>query len=283
MTRVDDICSSFGTHPMTTWTRGWMKNCTLPELETVVAQLAHVERSDQGHYPFHNWQLLRRFLYNHAGFERDESVDLTGLSLLTADPTITLPYNTSRGFDMEERDVSAMYRDPPPGTYVRDIHILVGVARAKQQEDIPANIPHLLSDRLRPVYATIPPPHRHQSDGERPRLNLRILRITPIGDRLTMNRSSSEPCEVEDCVFLRRIQEAREDADDELWKWVHGETERYWTMGRGDDEDGKDDEHYDDNESDDDGEVDEGGENDVDGEYDEGGNDDKDKEDELYR
>ena len=31
-----------------------------------------------------------------------------------------------------------------------------------------------------------------------------------------MNRSFSELCEVEDCVFLRRIQEAREDADDEL-------------------------------------------------------------------
>lgn len=66
-----------------------MKDCTLHELETVVARLAHVERSNQGHYPFHNWQLLRRFLYNHAGFERDESVDPTGLSLLTADPAIT--------------------------------------------------------------------------------------------------------------------------------------------------------------------------------------------------
>jgi hypothetical protein len=127
-----------------------MKDCTLHELETVVARLAHVERSDQGHYPFHNWQLLRRFLYNHAGFERDESVDPTGLSLLTADPTITLPYNISRGFDMEERDISALYRDPAQGAYVRDIHILVGGARAREDEDIPANIPYPLSDRLRP-------------------------------------------------------------------------------------------------------------------------------------
>jgi hypothetical protein len=81
MTRVDDICSSFGTHPIAPQTRGWMKDCTLHELETVVARLAHVERSDQGHYPFHNWQLLRRLLYNHAGFERDESVDPTGQAL----------------------------------------------------------------------------------------------------------------------------------------------------------------------------------------------------------
>lgn len=47
---------------MTSRTRGWVKNCTLDELEIVVAQLAHVKRSDQGDYPFHNWQLLRRFL-----------------------------------------------------------------------------------------------------------------------------------------------------------------------------------------------------------------------------
>jgi hypothetical protein len=262
-----------------------MKDCTLHELETVVARLAHVERSDQGHYPFHNWHLLRRFLYNHAGFERDESVDPTGLSLLTADPTITLPYNISGGFDMEERDISALCRDPAQGAYVRDIHILIGVARARQDEDIPAKIPHLLSDHLRPVYATIPP-HRHQSEGERTRLNLRILRITPVGDRLTMNRSSSELCEVEDCVFLRRIQEAREDADDELWRWAHGETELYWTMGRGDyedDESDEGDEDHDGNESEDDGEDDEGGEGDEDGEYDEGYKDDEDKEDKPYR
>jgi hypothetical protein len=230
MTRVEDICSSFGAYPMTPQTRGRMKNCTLHELETVVAQLSDAERSDQGHYPFHSWQLLRRFLYNHVGFERDESVDPTGLSLLTADPTITLPYNTSRGFDMKERDASALYREPDLGAYVGDIHILVGVARARQGEGIPNSIPHLLSDRLRPVYASIPSPHCHQSESDRPRLNLRILRMTSVGDRLTMSRASSEPCKVEDCVFLRRIHEAREDADDaddEPWKWVHGETELY--------------------------------------------------------
>ena len=33
---------------------------------------------------------------------------------------------------------------------------------------------------------------------------------------------------------------------------MHGETERYWTMERGDDEDDKDDEHHDDNENDND-------------------------------
>jgi hypothetical protein len=96
-----------------------------------------------------------------------------------------------------------------------------------------------------PVYATIPPPHRHQSEGERPRLNLRILHMTPVGEGLTINRASSEPCEVEDCVFLRRIHQERkgaDDADDELWEWVYGETELYWTMGRGDDGDDESDE-----------------------------------------
>jgi hypothetical protein len=81
----------------------------------VVARLVHTKCSDQGHYPFYNWQLLRRFRYNNAGFERDESVDPTRLSLLTADPTITLLYDILRGFDMEERDLSALYCTPAQG------------------------------------------------------------------------------------------------------------------------------------------------------------------------
>jgi hypothetical protein len=116
-----------------------MKNCTLHELEVVIAQLSDAEYNDQRHYPFQNWQLLRRFLYNHAGFEWDESVDPTGRSLLTAEPNITIPYNISRGFDMEERDVPALHRASAQRKYVRDIHILVGVAQSRQKEDIPAN------------------------------------------------------------------------------------------------------------------------------------------------
>jgi hypothetical protein len=106
---------------------------------------------------------------------------------------------------MEERDVPALNHASAQGKYVRDIHILVGVAQAKQKEDIPANIPatipHLLSDRLCPIYATIPP-SSHRFEGERQRLTLWTVRITVVGDRLTMNRASSEPCEMEDCVFL---------------------------------------------------------------------------------
>ena len=232
MTKIDDICNSFGTNPMTPQTRGWMKNCTLHELEAVIARLSDVECNDQGHYPFQNWQLLRRFLYNHASFERDESVDPTGRSLLTADPNITIPYNISRGFDIEERDVPALYRASAQGKYVRDIYILVGVAQARQKEDIPATIPHLPSDRLCPVYATIPPSHR--SEGGRRRLSLQTVCMTVVGDRLKMNRASSEPCEMEDCVFLYRIHQAREDAenaDDELWEWVHSETDLYHGEG----------------------------------------------------
>jgi hypothetical protein len=246
MTRIDDICNSFETHPITSQTRDWMKNCTLHELNAVIARLSDAECNDQGHYPFQNWQFLRRILYNHAGFERDESVDPTGCSLLTADPKITIPYNISRGFDMEERDVPALYRASAQGKYLRDIHILVGVAKARQEEDIPANIPltipHLPSDRLCPVYATIPP---HRSEGERRRLNLRTLRMTVVGDRLKVDRASNEPCEMEDCVFLHRIYQAREDAekaDYELWEWVYRETELYWTMGREDDGDNEEDE-----------------------------------------
>jgi hypothetical protein len=55
-----------------------------------------------------------------------------------------------------------------------------------------------------------------------------------------MNQASREPCEVEDCVFLRRIHEAREiaeGADNELWKWVNSQRELYWRMGREDDGD----------------------------------------------
>ena len=50
---------------------------------------------------------------------------------------------------------------------------------------------------------------------------------------------------MEDCVFLHRIHQAREDAenaDDKLWEWVYSETELYWTMGREDDGDNKEDE-----------------------------------------
>ena len=115
----------------------------------------------------------------------------------------------------------------------------------------PATIPYLLSGRLYPIYATILSPYYYQSESDRLRLNLRILHITSVRDRLMMSRASSELYKVEDCVFLRRIHEAREsadDADNELWKWVHGETELYWTMGEGDDRDDEDHEGNDDDE-----------------------------------
>jgi hypothetical protein len=86
-------------------TRDYIKNCNLHELDMVISRLVHTEHSDQGHYPFHNWQFLRRLRYNHTDFERDESVDSMGVSLFTADPTITLPYNTLRGFTMEDQDM----------------------------------------------------------------------------------------------------------------------------------------------------------------------------------
>jgi hypothetical protein len=147
MTKIDDICNSFGTHPMTPQTRGWMEDLYPTQLEAVIARLSDAECNDEGHYSFQNRQLLRRFLYNHAGFERDECVDPTRRSLLTAAPNVIL-----RGFDMEERDVSALYSASAQAKYVRDIHILVSVARARQKEDIPINIPatipHVSTDRL---------------------------------------------------------------------------------------------------------------------------------------
>ena len=220
--------------------RDYIKNCALHELDTVIVRLVYTERKDEGHYPFHNWQFLRRLRYNHADFEWDESVDLTWLFLLTTDPIITLPYNTLRGFDMRELNVSTLYSSPAQGAYINDIHILVGVARVRQEDEIPTHVPHLLSDCLRLVYAT---PH-HQSRGERPTVNLWIIRSNQVGDHSTMNQAPSEPCEVKDCVFLRRIHEARENAenaDNELWKWVYRERELYRTMGREDDVDDEDD------------------------------------------
>jgi hypothetical protein len=90
------------------------------------------------------------------------------------------------------------------------------VVQARQEEDIPANIfatiPHLPYDRLCPVYATIPPPH--QFEGKRRRLSLRTLRMTVVGDRLTVNRASSEPCDVGDRVFLHQIHQIGEVAKD---------------------------------------------------------------------
>ena len=82
---------------------------------------------------------------------------------------------------------------------------------------------------------------------------------------------------MEDCVFLYRIHQAKEDvenADDELREWVHGETELYWTMGREDDGDNEEDESDEDGKDDDDCE---------DREHDQGGFNDEDEEDELYR
>lgn len=49
---------------------------------------------------------------------------------------------------------------------------------------------------------------------------------------------------MEDCVFLYRIYQVREDAEnvnDELWKWVYDETELYWIIKREDDEDNEED------------------------------------------
>lgn len=105
----------------------------------------------------------------------------------------------------------------------------------RQEYDKSTHIPHLLSDRLRPVYATIP---HYESEGECPIVNLLILRSNLMEDHLTINQVSMEPCEAEDCIFLRRIHEAQESADDaenELWKWVHSQRELYWRMGREDD------------------------------------------------
>jgi hypothetical protein len=77
---------------------------------------------------------------------------------------------------------------------------------------------------------------------------------------------------MEDFIFLYRIHQAREDAenaDDELWEWVDSETELYRTLGReddGDNEEDESDEDYEDDGKDDgeDREDDQGGVNDQD-------------------
>jgi hypothetical protein len=196
MATVDEICHALGALRLSQQTKDWIKDCTLNELEIIITRLSDAEENEEGHYPFHSWQFLRRCLYNHRGFEREEDVDPTQLSLLTADPNITLPYDTMRGFDMEERDVPDLFRTPAGAAPAKDIHILVGVGRVRQEEDIPANIPHVRFDHLHPVYATI---SRHQHEGRRP-IVLRILHITAVGDRLTMSRTSGGPYEIEDCL-----------------------------------------------------------------------------------
>lgn len=142
---------------------------------------------------------------------------------------------------MEDQDMLMLYT-ADQNTYNKNIHILIGGAQTKQEKDRSAPIPDPLSDRLHPVYATILP--HHQSENKHPRLNLRILHPTLVGDRLTIDQASSEMCEMKDCIFLRRIHEIRknaEDADNELWKWIQSEMKLYWTIGREDDEDYMDD------------------------------------------
>jgi hypothetical protein len=58
-------------------------------------------------------------------------VDPTRRSLLTADLNIAIPYNISRGFDIEERDVPVLYCVSAQRRYLKDIYILVGVAKAR--------------------------------------------------------------------------------------------------------------------------------------------------------
>lgn len=90
---------------------------------------------------------------------------------------------------MKERDIPALYRVSVQEKHIRDIYILVDVAQTKQEENISANIFliifHLSSDHLCPVYAIIS--FLHRSEDKRRRLNLRTLRMTVVGDRLTVN------------------------------------------------------------------------------------------------
>ena len=104
---------------------------------------------------------------------------------------------------MKEQDVLTLYYIFAQEKHVRDIYILVDVVQTKQEEDIPANIPlaipYLPSNRFCPVYITISPPHR--SESERWRLNLWTLCMTVIRDHLTVNRTSNESYEMKDYVF----------------------------------------------------------------------------------
>lgn len=122
----------------------------------------------------------------------------TQLSLFTADPNITLPYNTTRGFDMEERDIHELFRSPAQAAPAKDIHILVRVGMVRLEKEITVNIPHLPCDHLRPVHTTISGDHF----------------MTAVGNHLTICRTSRGPYEMEDCVFIRRIHQVREDAED---------------------------------------------------------------------
>lgn len=141
-----------------------------------------------------------------------------GVSLFIIDFIIILPYNTLYGFTIEDQDMLILYT-VDQNMYNKNIHILISGAQTKQKKDRSALIPHPLSDRLHPVYATIL--SHHQSENEYPRLNLRILHPTLVGDRLMINQASSEMCEVKDYIFFRRIHEIRkniEDTDNELQK-----------------------------------------------------------------
>ena len=93
---------------------------------------------------------------------------------------------------MKEQDTPELFRTSAQAASIKDIYILVGVGRVKQEDDIPVNIPHLPSDHLRPVYATV----KHE-DG-RSAVFMRILHMTVVEDRLTMSRTSGGPCGMEE-------------------------------------------------------------------------------------
>jgi hypothetical protein len=67
-------------------------------------------------------------------------------------------------------------------------------------------------DRLHPVYATVP--RDHETKRRLETVELQRFQLTPSQRKWTIDRTAGSQCEVEDCIFLRRIQELRDKADD---------------------------------------------------------------------
>jgi hypothetical protein len=62
------------------------------------------------------------------------------------------------------------------------------------------------------VYATVP--RDHETKRRLQTVELQRFQLTPSQRNWTIDRTAGSQCEVEDCIFLRRIQELRDKADD---------------------------------------------------------------------
>lgn len=130
---------------------------------------------------------------------------------------------------MEEKDVPALHRENADGMWSKNIYILVGVVRIGRPAPYPpTTTPYFPSDHIHPVHATIPRDPEAKCRLER--VELQRFRLMARQGRWNIDRTAGFQCGAEDCIFLSRIQEMKDEASDEdegLRQWLLGQMKLY--------------------------------------------------------